>query len=78
MYNKEILEKLPEGWKYRENSELVHVQDGNGTIRMRIASPDKVTKYEHVHLYDENKNPLDVNGSIVDDKSPDAHIPYKK
>ncbi|MBZ3765957.1 transposase [Bacillus cereus] len=76
MSNKEILEKLPEGWKYTENSEFVHVRDGNGTIRMRIDSTDKVTKYDH--LYDENKNPLDVNGSIVDDKSPDAHIPYKK
>ncbi|EEK58986.1 transposase [Bacillus cereus] len=78
MSNKEILEKLPEGWKYTENSDFVHVRDGNGTIRMRIDSPDKVTKYDYVHLNDENKKLLDVNGSIVDDKSPDAHIPYKK
>ncbi|MGO5127522.1 transposase [Bacillus cereus] len=78
MSNKEILEKLPERWKYTENSDFVHVRDGNGTIRMRIDLPDKVTKYDHVHLYDENKKLLDVNGSIVDDKSPDAHIPYKK
>lgn len=78
MSNKEILEKLPEEWGYTENSEFVHVRDSNDTIRMRIDSPDKLTKYDHVHLYDENKNPLDVNGSIVDDKSPDAHIPYKK
>lgn len=28
--------------------------------------------------YDGNKNPLDLNGNIVDAKSPDAHIPYKK
>ncbi|MDR4174099.1 transposase [Bacillus cereus] len=78
MSKKEILEKLPDGWKYTENNGFVHVRDGNGTIRMRIDPPDKVTKYDHVHLYDENKNPLDVNGSIVDAKSPDAHIPYKK
>ncbi|PEE67990.1 transposase [Bacillus thuringiensis] len=78
MSNKEILEKLPEEWGYTENSEFVHVRDSNGTIRMRIDSPDKLTKYDHVHLYDENKNPLYVNRSIVDDKSPDAHIPYKK
>ncbi|MED0993804.1 hypothetical protein [Bacillus nitratireducens] len=44
---------------------------------MRIDPPDKVTKYYHVLLYDENKNPLDLNGNIVDAKSPDAHIPYK-
>ncbi|TKH26503.1 N-acetylmuramoyl-L-alanine amidase family protein [Bacillus cereus] len=78
MSKKEILEKLPDGWKYTDNNGFVHVRDGNGTIRMRIDPPDKVTKYDHVHLYDENKNPLDLNGNIVDAKSPDAHIPYKK
>ncbi|MBE7106373.1 S-layer protein [Bacillus cereus] len=77
MTKKEILEKLPEGWKYTENNGFVHVRDANDTIRMRIDPPDKVTKYDHVHLYDENKNPLDLNGNIVDAKSPDAHIPYK-
>lgn len=45
---------------------------------MRIDLPDKVTKYDHVDLYDENKNPLDKNGSKVDIKSLDALIPYKK
>ena len=77
MSKKEILEKLPDGWKYTDNNGFVHVRDGNGTIRMRIDPLDKVTKYDHVHLYDENKNPLDLNGNIVDAKSPDAHIPYK-
>ncbi|MGS2751356.1 pre-toxin TG domain-containing protein [Bacillus zanthoxyli] len=77
MTKKEILEKLPEGWKYTENNGFVHVRDATDTIRMRIDPPDKVTKYDHVHLYDENKNPLDLNGNIVDAKSPDAHIPYK-
>ncbi|MBJ8073486.1 hypothetical protein JDS72_27535 [Bacillus cereus] len=77
MTKKEILEKLPEGWKYTENNGFVHVRDANDTIRMRIDPPDKVTKYDHVHLYDENKNSLDLNGNIVDAKSPDAHIPYK-
>jgi len=39
--------------------------------KMRIDLPDKVTKYDHVDLYDEN-------GSKVDIKSTDALIPYKK
>ncbi|WP_142316364.1 pre-toxin TG domain-containing protein [Bacillus toyonensis] len=77
MTKKEILEKLPDGWKYTENNGFVHVRDATDTIRMRIDPPDKVTKYDHVHLYDGNKNPLDLNGNIVDAKSPDAHIPYK-
>lgn len=45
---------------------------------MRIDLPDKVTKYDHVHLHDENKNPLDERGSKMDVNSPDALIPYKK
>lgn len=45
---------------------------------MRIDPPDKMTKYDHVHLFDKNGNPLDKNLRIVDRKSPDAHIPYKK
>ncbi|MFD3259540.1 RHS repeat-associated core domain-containing protein [Paenibacillus lentus] len=78
MSKKEILNGLPKGWTYTENNGFVHVRDANGTIRMRIDPPDKVTKYDHVHLYDGNKNPLDINGNIVNPKSPDAHIPYKK
>lgn len=45
---------------------------------MRIDPPDKVTKYDHVHLFDESGNPIDVSLNVVDRKSPDAHIPYKK
>ncbi|GIP46337.1 hypothetical protein J45TS6_47960 [Paenibacillus sp. J45TS6] len=45
---------------------------------MRIDPPDKVTKYDHVHLFDENGNSVDINQIIVDRKSSDAHIPYKK
>jgi len=78
MTKKEILDSLPKDWKYTENNGFVHVRDANGNIRMRIDPPDKVTKYDHVHLYDEKGNPLDVNLNIVDRKSPDAHIPIKK
>ncbi|WP_253944730.1 hypothetical protein [Paenibacillus sp. NEAU-GSW1] len=78
MTKKEILDSLPADWKYTENNGFVHVKDANGNIRMRIDPPDKVTKYDHVHLYDENGNSLDINLNIVDRKSPDAHIPIKK
>ncbi|WP_432719011.1 hypothetical protein [Pectinatus frisingensis] len=74
----EIIEKLPKNWTYTENNGFVHVRDANGTIRMRIDSPDKATNYDHVHLFDENKNPIDIELNIVDRKSPDAHIPYQK
>ncbi|MDM5351651.1 hypothetical protein QUF65_12210 [Lysinibacillus sphaericus] len=78
MSKQEILDGLPKDWKYTENNGFVHIRDGNGNVRMKIDPPDKVTKYDHVHILDENGNPLDVNLNIVDRKSPDAHIPYKK
>lgn len=78
MSKQEILDSLPKDWKYTENNGFVHIKDVNGNIRMKIDPPDKVTKYDHVHLFDESGNPIDVNLNIVDRKSPDAHIPYKK
>ncbi|MCY8146610.1 pre-toxin TG domain-containing protein [Bacillus inaquosorum] len=78
MSKKEILNSLPSDWKYTENNGFIHVRDTSGNIRMRIDPPDKMTKYDHVHLFDKDGNPLDKNLKIVDRKSPDAHIPYKK
>ncbi|WP_044640136.1 DNRLRE domain-containing protein [Risungbinella massiliensis] len=78
MSKQEIFDGLPSNWKYTENNGFVHIRDDIGNIRMRIDPPDKVTKYDHVHLYDQKGNPLDVNLNIVDRKSADAHIPYKK
>ncbi|ARW06255.1 transposase [Bacillus atrophaeus] len=78
MSKKVILDSLPTEWKYTENNGFAHVRDTSGNIRMRIDPHDKMTKYEHVHLFDKNGNQLDENLRIVDRKSPDAHIPYKK
>lgn len=44
--------------------------------RVRIDPPDKKTNYTHIHIMDENKNPLDINGNIVSPKDPSGHIPY--
>jgi hypothetical protein len=66
---------LPKGWTKTENNGFTHIRDENGTIRMEIHPPDKVTTYPHQHIYDPAGNPLDINGNIVDYKSPDAHIP---
>ncbi|MGX7235800.1 transposase [Enterococcus phoeniculicola] len=43
---------------------------------MKIDPPDKITEYDHVHLFDNNGNPIDINGNIVGWKSKDAHIPF--
>lgn len=78
MSKQEILDSLPKDWKYTDNNGFVHNRDANDNVRMKIDPPDKVTKYDHVHLFDESGNPIDVNLNVVDRKNPDAHIPYKK
>lgn len=72
MSKQEILDSLPRDWKYTENNGFVHIRDANGNVRMKIDPPDKVTKYDHVHLFDESGNPIDVNLNVVDRKSPDV------
>ena len=78
MTKADILDGLPDGWKYTENNGFIHVRDSSGKVRMKIDPPDNVTKFDHVHLFDNNGNPIDINGNIVNRKSSDAHIPYKK
>ena len=72
----ELRNSIPKDWQFFENNGRVHIKDANGNFRVRIDPPDKVTNYEHMHIFDENKNPLDINGNIVDKKSPDGHIPW--
>ena len=77
MTKKEIIDAIPDNWKYTEHNGFVHIKDEAGKIRIRIDPPDKVTQYPHVHVYDNDGNLLDSLGNIVDRKSPDGHIPYK-
>jgi len=72
----ELRNSIPKDWQFFENNGRVHIKDANGNFRVRIDPPDKVTNYEHMHIFDENKNPLDIKGNIVDKKSPDGHIPW--
>ncbi len=72
----ELRNSIPKDWQIFENNGRVHIKDANGNFRVRIDPPDKITNYEHMHIFDENKNPLDIEGNIVDKKSPDGHIPW--
>ena len=45
-------------------------------LGLKSDPPDKVTQYKHMHIYDSDYNPLDINGNIVGRKSSDAHIPW--
>jgi hypothetical protein len=71
------VDNLPSGWTKVTNNGFTHVRDANGNIRVRIDPPDAKTPYTHKHLYDESGNSLDINGNIVNPKSPDAHMPLK-
>lgn len=77
MTKQDIIDSIPDDWKYTEHNGFVHIRDADGDIRIRIDPPDKVTQYPHVHAYDSVGNLLDSAGNIVDRKSPDGHIPYK-
>ncbi|WP_392564321.1 hypothetical protein RHO13_01740 [Orbus wheelerorum] len=72
----ELKNSLPDGWTFFENNGRVHIKDIDKNFRIRIDPPDNVTHYEHIHIFDMNKNPLDINGKIVPYNSLDGHIPW--
>ncbi|QIL50630.1 hypothetical protein G7084_04470 [Weissella coleopterorum] len=53
-------------------------KNNNDGFRIRIDPADKVTKYQHIHKYDEYGRLLNKYGKVVDYKSPEGHIPYNK
>ncbi|MBD5505327.1 MAG: transposase [Lachnospiraceae bacterium] len=73
----QLKELLPEGWKYNQSPDgrFVHIKDASGNYRIRIDPPDSYTSYDHIHVFDQDGNSLDINGNIVPYDSPDAHIP---
>ncbi|MBF0776543.1 transposase [Streptococcus azizii] len=66
----------PVGWTIDKNNGFVHIKDENGTFRIKLDPPDWRTDYPHMHIYDENENLLDINGNIVNRRSPEGHIPW--
>ncbi|MGX7420738.1 hypothetical protein ACWOFR_18350, partial [Carnobacterium gallinarum] len=74
----ELRNSIPDDWQIFENNGRVHIKDSFGTDRVKIDPPDKVTNYDHMHIFDADRNPLDINGNIINRKSPDAHIPWTK
>ena len=76
MTRKELQDSIPEGWDFQNHNGRIHIKDESGNYRVRIDPPDKKTNYTHIHIMDENKNPLDINGNIVSPKDPSGHIPY--
>ena len=73
-WRKRLLESLI----LNEHNRRVHIKNSKGDYKIRIDPPDRITDYNHMHIYDKNEKPLDINGNIVNRKSPDAHIPWDK
>ncbi|WP_392563031.1 hypothetical protein RHO12_06100 [Orbus sturtevantii] len=73
----ELKNNLPEGWHFFENNGRVHIKDTIGQMRIRIDPADKITNYQHMHIYDEKGNPLNNLGNIVERNDQAGHIPWK-
>ena len=72
-----IQRALPKGWELKNNNGFVHIYDNvNPKPIIRIDPPDSKTNYPHMHFYDGDQNSLDINGRIVDYRSPEAHVPW--
>lgn len=55
---------------------FMEYQDKIGNIRVKIHPPDKITPYNHLHIYNKYGNSLNKNLDIVQKNSLEAHIPY--
>lgn len=78
MNKQEIIDGIPDGWEIHNNNGFVHIKDEYGKTKIEIHKPDKVTNYEHIHIYDDAGNPLDINGVPGFYKDEIVHIPLKK
>jgi len=61
---------LPAGWTKTNNNGFIHIRDASGQMRMRIDP----TPSSHIHLYNAAGNPINIHGTVVDYRSPAAHI----
>ncbi len=78
-YSREQLIKDFEGlgFKVRGKSpdgRFIEMSDRFGNLRVKIHPPDKVTKYDHLHIYDKSGNCLNKNLEVVERTSSEAHI----
>ncbi|AIG65486.1 pre-toxin TG domain-containing protein [Weissella tructae] len=63
-----------QGWTRTNFNGRVHIRRPDGTFRVRIDPPDKITKYQHMHVYNKKEQLLDIKGNVVDKNSPAGHI----
>jgi hypothetical protein len=54
---------------------FIEFQDKLNNIRIKMHPADKITPYDHLHLYDRKGNSLNSQLKAVDRRSAEAHIP---
>ncbi len=54
---------------------FIEFKDWFGNIRVKIHPADRITTYNHIHIYDKAGNSLDTNLKVVSRSSTEAHIP---
>jgi RHS repeat-associated protein len=59
-----------------DQARFVEFIDKTRNVRAKIHPPDKITQYDHLHIYDRAGNPLNKDLEIVCRTSQEAHIPY--
>ncbi len=85
MSKQDIINSLPAGWTTKGRMPDAHLYDADGNFRGRLDPPDKVTLYDHIHLYDffNKKTPkqnilYDIDLNKVPYNAEDGHIPTGK
>ncbi|WP_052723918.1 hypothetical protein [Paenibacillus wulumuqiensis] len=85
MTKQEIIDSLPNGWTVKGRMPDAHLYDESGNFRGRLDPPDKVTLYDHIHLYDyyNKKTPkqnilYDIDLNKVPYNAEYGYIPTKK
>lgn len=58
------------------DNRFLEFNDRFGNTRVKIHPPDKMTLYDHLHVYNKRSNSLNRNLEVVDKRSVEAHIPY--
>lgn len=53
---------------------FIELIDKRGILRVKIHPADKITKYDHIHIYNRSGNSLSKNLKVVNAKSEEAHI----
>ena len=65
------------GFKFKgsaEDGRFMDFIDKQGNLRVKLHPPDRITQYDHIHIYNKRGQDLNTELSTVSYKSPEGHI----